>query len=199
MSDSITASTIAQQAFTFMERSPLSALSDDSAEAIDAARVYPQAVDICLEAHDFSFARWLVDLPQLAAVPSGGAADPDLPYTYALPSDCVKLRHISPEGFAWRVDGGLVRADVLGGIQLMYTRRVTDTKLLPASFQTAVSAQIAVLLAPFWVTTRTKRESLKDDFRNYLQLAISADRATASAARFDGNPEVGDWVAEATR
>lgn len=199
MSDSITASTIAQQAFTFMERSPLSALSDDSAEAIDAARVYPQAVDICLEAHDFSFARWLVDLPQLAAVPSGGAADPDLPYTYALPSDCVKLRRISPEGFAWRVDGDLVRADVLGGIQLMYTRRVTDTKLLPASFQTAVSAQIAVLLAPYWVTTRTKRESLKDDFRNYLQLAISADRATASAARFDGNPEVGDWVAEATR
>lgn len=195
---STTASTIAQQVCTFLEQSQARALGDDSDLARDIDRAYPQALDICIAAHDFSYARRVVNLAEITQLPATEIADPDLPVTYALPGDYVALRHVYDD-VKFRIDGTYLRSDQSGGVMIRYSRRMAETKFLPASFQTAIAAQIAVLLAPFWVTTRTKRETLKDDFQSYLHLAISADRGTASSSRLDGQPDTGDWVTEATR
>lgn len=181
-----------------MELTPPSSLADNSEKANAANEQYEIALRICLEQEDFSFARCLVMLPE-ADVPDLVAVDTTLPYYFPLPSDMVKLRSVQDKDRKWRIDGSVVRSDVPGGLTILYTRLVTDEKNLPAMFQTAVSYQLAVLLAPRFVASRTKRADLVSDGANALRMAIQNDAVSASHARWDGQEDYGDWAIGAVR
>ena len=197
MADPISASYIAQQAFRMMELAPISSFADDSPQARDAAEQYDAAMKICLEDADWSFARKLVNLTALAALPDGLAEDADLPVTYELPGDYVMLRLILPETAAWRLDGRYIRTDIEAGLQIRYTFQPDNEKLLPATFQLAVSAQLAAMLSPRWVKTRTKRADLVAQARDLLARARRNDARAASTDRYDGQTRGSDWVSEA--
>ncbi|MGB1390664.1 MAG: hypothetical protein ACPG61_17460 [Paracoccaceae bacterium] len=66
-------------------------------------------------------------------------------------------------------------------------------------FQTAVSYQLAILLAPTYVTSRTKRADLMADGAQALRLAIDNDAVSASHARWDGMADGGDWATGAVQ
>jgi len=197
MATSIAAANISAQAFRMMELAPISSFADDSPQASDATEQYPIALGMCLEDYDWSFARRLVNLPP-ATLPSGIAVDVELPNTYALPGDFLILRHVVPECTLWRIDETLLRSDQTGSITIRYTRKIDDETRLPKVFQTAVSAQLAVLLMPRWVKSRTKKADLISEAGTLLQRARDNDRQSASAARYDGRNRQGDWVAGAT-
>lgn len=198
MAQPIAASTIAQQACRFMEKRPIGSFAEDHELPQAMAEQYPTALRMCLEAHDWGFARKLALLPEIAALPAGEIADDDLPHVYALPSDCAALRLVLPAGTRYRRDEALLRADVGGGLKVRYTRVIDNEALLPATFRTYVALQLAVLLAPEYVTTRTKRADLKDDLASAEAAAKRAHFQDASAARMDGRDEAGDWAEEAT-
>lgn len=193
----IATSNIVKQAFRMMEIAPVSSFADDSEQAQDAAEQYDAAIGFCLEYYDWSFSRALVDLPP-AAVP-GIADDPDLPFTYVLPSDLLALRFVLPEPIAWRRDGNILRADAAGPVQIRYTRKTTDETTLPQTFQTAASAQLAFLLSPRWVRSRTKRADIAQSVTTYLETAKRNDMQSGSSSRHDGRPRQEDWVSGATR
>lgn len=196
----VAASTIAAQAFRLMELSPISSFADDSPQARAAAEQYVPALRRCLEAADWSFARILVRLPP-AQLGAADAADPDLPEVYRLPSDLVALRIVLPETARWRRDADFLRSDQPGGLTLRYTRLIEDEGALPPAFADMVSLALAARLAPEWVGSRTKRETLKQDWRAALEQALAADRSGASPVRMDGQDVSAgaDWATEAIR
>ncbi|MBW4972081.1 hypothetical protein KZZ08_00530 [Roseovarius mucosus] len=195
----IAASTIVNQAFRFIELSPVSSFSDESEEATVALEQYPEALKMALESYDWSFARTLRILPPLV-LEAPDVADPDLPHAYKLPADCVALRHIyEGDTFAWRVDAGMIRADRADALTIRYTRATERETDLPSLFRTLVSYQLAVLMSPRFVGSRTKQADLVSNLKDAFTAATRADNHTASQARTDGRSDQGDWSHEARR
>lgn len=197
MTNPIATSTIAAQAFRAMQLSAISSFADDTPQAVAAAEQYPIALGMCLEEQDWSFARRLVKLPE-AVLPDGTEPDPDLSFTYQLPGDCVKLRLVVGKSVRWRQDENTIFANQSGGLLIRYTRKTTNESSLPAQFQTAVAYHLAVLLAPAYVGSRTKRRELVQDGVDALALAKRNDARSASQDSWDGAAH-SDWASEAVR
>lgn len=192
-------STIVAQAVRELEQAPISSFADSHRFPQSLAAAYPTALEVCLEEHDWSFARVLSDLPQASA--PGIAADPDLPYLYQLPSDCVKLRHVylAPGSGVWRKDGDYLRSDQAAPLKIRYTSRTDQEAKLPASFREAVALRLALALSPQWLTTRTKRADLYNMADNAMLRARTADRIDGTPRRWDGGDAATDWTSEAMR
>lgn len=197
MTIDIAASTIVQQACRIMEVTPPSSFDDAGELASSAREQYPNALGMALESYDWSFARTIRSIPPKQLAPPD-IADPDLPFTFALPAGCVKLRHVY-NACKWRIDGSLLRADTSENIIIRYTFRADREANLPKTFQLVVSYQLASLLGPRFVTTRTKRESIRSEATDAMRIAVQNDAWTASHHRIDGTPDEGDWVSEARR
>lgn len=189
---------IVSQAFRLMEVTPPSSLDDASDKARDAKEQYGTALGMCLELEDFGFARRYAIMP-VASLPDGEFADPDLPYFFTLPDDLVKLRSVVDSSIKWRRDDGFVRTDHNQPLHILYTRMIKKESALPATFRTAVSYQLAILLAPTYVGARTKRNELKLDGADALRIAVQNDNVSASHMRWDGQADQGDWASEVTR
>lgn len=191
------AAAIAAQSFRLMELSPLSSFADDSEQAQSAAEQYPEALQIVLEAADWSFASVLASLPE-ASLPAGAAADDTLPHAFQIPHDCLAIREVR-NCARWRADRDLLRADAGAPLVLRYTGRISDETRLPATFRLAVAWRLAALLAPRWLGTASKVQRLEDGAAEALRAAMRQDARQASAARYDGRPPQPDWVCEALR
>ena len=192
----IAASTIVQQAFRFMEKTPPASFDDASEEAAAAAEQYPLAIGAMLEKADWSFASRLAML-QLVELPLTSAADPDLPYTFGLPGDLVVIREIGDGRVSWRRDIEGIRCEDAVPLRCRYTCTITNEALLPAEFQRAVSARLATLLAPKFQGTQSKISATAEIERDALKLAMRTYARDASDARYDGLADDGDWVTDA--
>lgn len=201
MATPIAASTIAAEAFRMMELSPISSFADDSQQAAAAAEQYPHALDMCLQSYDWSFVRRTAQLALVSDLPTEWITDPDLPYLYALPGDCVQLLLVVDQDIDWRREENYIRADVETGLVIRYSRRITNEKLLPSTFQTFVAAQLATLLAPGpgFVRRTEKVDRIEAKLAPLKQAAIDNDSYSASASRLDDLPQSTDWVLEALR
>lgn len=201
MVTALASSRIAQQAFRFLELSPLSSYADDSDQARAAAEAYPIALSTALAACDWSFASHLASLAQ--ATEAGLVADPDLPFSFYLPDDFIRMQHVGPTSTGietrWRIDGLVLRSDAPGPQLIRYTRRVENEQQLPGTFQTAVAAQLAILLSARELEAMGKRDRIKQDYEAALTQAMREDRQSASSQRFraDGGDAESDWVSEA--
>lgn len=195
-------SSIVSQAFRMMELTPPSSLDDDDEKAAAAKEQYDVALRMCLEAADWSFASTLEHLPP-AVLPETEAADADLPYIYILPGNLVRLHEVGDIDTAWRVDAigesHAIRSDCPAPLRVRYTAKVENEARLPATFQTAVAAQLALLLAPRWQPTTSKISLIADQHAQLMREAIRRDARMASQARYDGLSDQGDWVTEARR
>ena len=194
MTVAIATSTIARQAFRLMEMRPLQSFGENTEEAQAAAEQYPEALGMMLEAYDWSFARRLIR-PPLSLPGRDDAADPDLPHAFVLPDDMLKLRKVYGTGIRYRVDGMILRASERQ-ILIRGTVQLTNEAQLPSDFKLTVACQLAVLLSPKLVTSRTKRVELKDDLSAAFQRAVTSDQGTASGTRLDGLPQQtsDDWA-----
>jgi hypothetical protein len=196
MSEPITASGIVAQAFLHMELSPISGPDEDTPQAIDAARILPDALDMSLEAVDWSFASRLVFLPEVTDLPDPLAIDPDQPHVYQLPGDLLAVREVGDSFSRWAIDGEFLRADIAPPLRLRYTARVTDAARMPATFRTAVSLQLAYLMSPRWVTTQSKRDQITRELTETIARAAKNDARNASPQSW-GQSDGGDWVQRA--
>lgn len=192
----IAASTIVQQAFRLMEKTPPSSFDEPTEEAAAAAEQYPDAIRACLEAADWSFASVLVGLPQ--KTPDATAlTDPDMPYLYELPGDLVVIREVGDGRTKWRRDRDGIRADISAPLRLRYTGTIDDEARLPASFRLAVSCKLASLLGVRFLTVQSKLDGIEQRFQAAMRDALRSDARSASDARYDGLDDQDDWVTEA--
>lgn len=198
MPTAIANATIVAQAFRFMEVTPPSSLADDSDKARDANEQYPEALKQCLEAADWSFASVRVDLPEVAR-PLTVSHDPKLPYFYRVPGDLLIIREVGDKGTAWRKDRDGLRADMSAPLPMRYTGMITNEAVLPAQFRKAIALTLAGLLSPRWLTTDSKIQRNETLCEKALKKAMRDDARMASDARYDDQPDQGDWADEATR
>ncbi len=198
MPEPIATSTIAAQAFRLMELGPISSFADDTPQAQDAAQQYPVARKLCLETCDWSFASRIADLPE-AIRPETTPVSTAFPFLFRLPSDCLKVREVIGCWIDWRLDDDFLRADRAGPLSIRYTADQTNEARFPAMFTEAVSWRLAAMLAPRWVGAANKISLLEQGAERALKQAMRTDARQASAARYDGRPDRGDWVSEVLR
>lgn len=198
MPEPIATSTIAAQAFRLMELGPISSFADDTPQAQDAAQQYPVARKLCLETCDWSFASRIADLPE-AIRPETTPISAAFPFLYRLPADCLRVREMINPCVDWRLDGDFLRADRSGPLPIRYTRDLETETRFPAIFAEAVSWRLAAMLAPRWVGAANKISLLEQGAERALKQAMRTDARQASAARYDGRPDSGDWVSEVLR
>ncbi|MGS4947433.1 hypothetical protein ACVDG3_18295 [Meridianimarinicoccus sp. RP-17] len=192
MTQPIAASTIVQQAFRVLELAAPSSFGDESPQAAAASEQYPEALRMCLEQADWSFASELAELP--AAVPGTDiVADPDLPNTFVLPATFVALRQMYVDG-AWRVDRRFLRTDIAGPLKIRFTAMITDETQMPAWFRLAVSLRLATLLSPQWLGDVAKRDRIAQDAEISMRQALRHDARYASPKRWDGLDRQEDWA-----
>lgn len=191
-------SNIVAQAFRYVELGRPSSFEDDDPLAQDAAQTFPEAMRICLEACDWSFASKIVKLPEII-LPADDGADDDLPYTFAVPGDVVTVQEVGDAFTAWRLDRAALRADQPAPLRLRYTVMLQDEQHLPSTFRDAVALRLACLLGARWLTTSTKMQDLEARADKALKEAMRRDARSASAMRTDDLPPPGDWVSEALR
>ncbi|MBY5988214.1 hypothetical protein [Roseovarius atlanticus] len=198
MPDPIENGDVLEQAFILMELEPPSSLDDGSAKATAAAKQLPRAFKIVLESYDWSFARKIHDLPMINLAQENIPVDPDLPYAARLPADCVALRKVYLDTrYRYRVDEDIVRTEVDAPLTVRYTSSDYRLKFMPQTFQQLVAYQLAMMLAPKYVKTRSKREQLRSEMADASYAARSNDAHTASVGRLDGTQDVIDWAQEA--
>lgn len=191
------AAAIVDQAFILMEKAPPASFADETPEAQDAGRHYPEALRTCLEYCDWSFASRYVSLPEIV-LPGGMASDPRMPHLYALPADCLKAREVGDRSTRWRIDGLHIRADVPGPLALRYTGAISNEQQLPAAFRLALAADLAARLAPRWLGTASKVDLLWRMAEDRLRKAARDDRATGSQATWHGE-DASDWTQDIRR
>lgn len=189
---------IVGQALRFAELAPISAFGDDSEMARDTAGSYGTALAECLEVADWSFASTLSRLYAFSILPTGAVADDDLPYLFALPPGLVAVREVGGPWTKWRRDAEGIRADEAGPLRVRYTRLVDSEATMPAAFRKAVAARLGALLAPRWGGATSKTQWLEELSAAALKEAMKGDARQASSLRYDGGPEQGDWLSEAT-
>lgn len=192
----IATSTIAQQAFRFMEMRPPASFGDSSEQATSAVEQYDVALAMCLEAVDWSFASAIASLPPVADE-TVTTADSRYPYAYALPGDCLMFREVLVTGAAYRLDENHLRCDIEGPLPVRYTRRITNETRMPGTFQTAVALQLAVLLAPRWVEVSSKIDRLEERLGDAIRRAAKTDARTASPTGWHAEANGIDWATEA--
>lgn len=188
-------STILPEAFRHLKIGPASSLADDSDEAVAARNAAQGAVDYVLEACDWAFASTLADLPEAV----GLIADENLPHTYRLPDDCVRLRAVGDGGVAWRHDADAMRADAAAPLRVRYTRRPEDLRAAPQRFRDAVALRLAWSLSGQYGQTDEAKRLLSRDLDDMLASAKMADNPASSPRRYDGSDARPDWVVEAMR
>ena len=193
----IAASTIAAQAFRDIELAPISSFDDGTEQAQAATEQYPLALQMVLEAADWSKASVYVTL---SASVDAGTTDPTLPYFYVLPGDLISIQEVGDKGFTkWRQDKDGLRSDTAAPLSMRYTAMITNEASLPARLQRAISLQLAVLLGPRFLGTASKIDALEQKLARQMKLAMRHDARTASENRYDDTVDQGDWATEATR
>lgn len=199
MAVNLATSDIVAQAVIELEQAPISSFAEDHEFPRSLAKHYPRVLDACLATSNWSFARELKSLPP-ATAPSGTVEDPDLPYLFKLPSDCVKLRRVLGENIKWRLDEAFIRSSSETALTIRYTRRIETESKLPAPFREWVALELAVRLAPTHLQTRTKRADLANMAKEARALALKDDRNMSSGDRWDGDEDAADdWVELAVR
>lgn len=193
---SLATSTIIAQAFRLLKLGRPSSLADDDERVATARDFYPQALDMVIEANDWSFASHITSLSETTDAEAG--ADARLPFIYALPNDCLTVREIIGYSASWRRDGRFLRADIAENIDLRYTRKLTNESMLTSAARHIVALQLAIMMAPTWVETLSDRDRLSDMKVRALRDAARADAQTATPAHYREGAG-GEWAAEALR
>jgi hypothetical protein len=149
-------------------------LFEGSAAAKKALDIYSQTRDATLRESDWDFAQRIV----VAGAASQGAPQP-WGYAFTYPADCIRLRSIMPQSYAFGTDQSNPRrylytvgySTVDGRVvwtnfptpMFIYTAQVTNPASWDTLFAEAVAAAISRRLAPLLADLEREKIALQDE------------------------------------
>lgn len=168
----------------------INALDEASIEAEQCSLFYEQTRDLVLRDFPWGFATAFASLAQVAINP-----DPNYPYAYAMPSDCLKIRGIVnqlfPDGY-WPFPGCIQRPQVpriayrvisgTGGsyiatsatpATLEYTARIESPEAFDTMFVSALAWRLAQEVAPALAKDATTAQRCAQAYQAELNIAAS--------------------------
>ncbi len=157
----------------------ISTRDEASAEAQACDSIYDEVRDDVLADHIWNFAQKRAALGLLDETPE--FTDDGVNLVYQAPTDMIKLNFVNIESAIVKLEGDKILSDT-AGLELKYTRRVTDVQKFFPKFVEALATRLAAELA----FTLTASRSLSSDlFTSYyskkLPDAISADSQQGTA------------------
>ena len=154
---------------------PIADIGEESTEAAECGRYYPQCLKLLLERYEWSFATKVATLAALAT----NERDNEWGYAYATPDDLATPKRIVPDTggslhtlHGYIVEGGILYTDVSDAV-LEYSSDDVSEAVMPSLFIDALAYSLASRLA---VPIRDSRE-LKGELLK--QAEIAAQRAIA--------------------
>lgn len=189
-------------------------LSDSSPEAKAASLFLDSDREICLEAHDWKWARKRVALTQVTGTGDWwNSVDDDWDYVYSLPADCVQPRYLYPgtrnptpqerepfERLRNAADDGYVIACDVAPVTtgdkapiLFYTARITTVTQYPQWWIRFLAAKLALDIAKPVLgddKARAKEQELLGFVRMEFVNAVAADSHTRGADQEPPTPSL---------
>ena len=169
--------------------------SDGSAQSDHCVRFYPIARDICLERHDWNFARRRAVLSETANTP------PDVwAYEYAMPANVIRVLMVmdengdedKPRSFMQGTDANGARVIWTNEplATLLYTHAITDSTKFSALFVNCLSYLLASFLAGPITKDIKMKQGMMQIFESQLgKAAISSANANNNKASYTP-----DWI-----
>lgn len=144
----------------------IDALDEDSTQAEQCSLFYGPSRDFVLRGFHWGFATAFASLAEVSSNP-----DPEYPYAYAMPTDCLKVRRIVgsaiPESFWPCINDGMARpiirpipfrvingssnsliATTASPATLEYTKKIESSELFDPVFVSALAWRLAGQIAP---------------------------------------------------
>lgn len=179
-------------------KATIAALTENSKEAFQCARVYDDSLDTLLRAHHWQFAKRVAQLNNLGTTPVGWD------YLYAYPTDCVRVRRVTDgtrdlddrdAGVEFEVTSGAttstraIAAD-LNPAYVEYTRRMDDAVAYPSDFAMALAWLIGANVA--WPLSGDAKVQLSamNSYIVFLNQAAANDSNEAQGRR----RRTPDWI-----
>lgn len=174
---------------------PITSLTDEIKTAEACNRNYEQARDEVLQAWNWSSARSRKDLTADTTAPVWG-----WDYRYALPSNPYCLRLISIEkDYKYTLEGRYILTDKDDGLNILYTKRITD----PAELDPFLAKAIALRLASDICRHIVPSTTLKKDILAELEIVVLEAKGIGACQEYNnyenepssdtGNAE---WITE---
>lgn len=171
--------------------------TENSNQAKVIRRHFRMSLDTLLEAHEWGFATGFSPLPLVSENPNNNYA-----YEYGMPVDCLVLRLIAENGIypstkqyeyeksKWRevyTGGGARRIYTnVNSAHGEYTVRLPEDIAFPTHFGRALSAQLALDIAPQLITNNFGK------VKNELFTSAKSDITLGIAADLGREPQLGD-------
>lgn len=146
----ISSASIASGALALVGESPILSLLDESARARYCALHFELLRDALLTSHPWNFAKKRVDLVAVSTPTPAFKYS----YTFALPSDYLRMVETWPTYCEFEIQGDTVVTDC-SSISIAYIYRMTDYAAYNPMFVVAFQYKLAAMLAPV----------LKSDFK----------------------------------
>lgn len=175
---------IANQALLRVGEEPITALTDNSEQAIAVNASWPFVRPEVLRAHSWNCATERALLPALVAAPDWGFAT-----AYQLPADCLWVVEANTTA-DWRIEGRHLLADTTGQLGIRYVKDETDTSQYDGLLAQVMVLRLAAEVVERLTNSRTKRESLLLEYEDKLMEARGVDGEEGSPAEM----EESDWI-----
>ncbi|MDH7973687.1 hypothetical protein QH494_15960 [Sphingomonas sp. AR_OL41] len=178
---------------------PIADISEDTIEARECARYYPQVLRILLERHDWSFANRRATLAQLAT----NDRPNEWSLAYAMPTDVAKPLRLAPAGFsAWPscdwtgpasqflIENGTLYTNVTDAV-LEYSAATVDDGAMTGLFVDALAFALAARLAVPLRDSPTTKGQMLQQAEIAFQRAVAEDRNRQPQRDTESVDEVG--------
>lgn len=132
---------ICNVALSRLGQTQITALTEDDKKARLCNVFYAPMRDALLEEQWWPFATKRETLARLTATP-----DSEFDYYYQLPSDCLTPRCLVDDTIEYTIEGDRLATDSTADIELVYTKKETDTTKFSAMFADLLAYRIALEL-----------------------------------------------------
>jgi hypothetical protein len=145
----------------------IESLTDDSKNARACNACYEPLRDALLRVYPFKFAISRATLAADAVAPTWGRSN-----SFQLPSNFIALAPKYAEDNEaysdWEVEGQKILTDDSAPLYLRYVAQVSDPNLMDPLFRELLSTKMALEMCEELTQSNTKKEGLRNDFREVL-------------------------------
>ena len=165
----------------------ITALSDSVESARVINDIYEHVRDEMLAAHPWNFAIEYSDtLAENADTP-----DFDYDYSYALPSDCIRVIELEDAEDEFKVVGGNLFTDTQDP-KIKYIKQVTTPASFSKEFVTAFAARLAMDACYALTNSRTLAADKAEEYKQKLQQAKMADSQEGTVEKVEKSSWIDD-------
>lgn len=163
----------------------ISTIDEDSQEARLLTQIWDGVRKGLLRSHTWNFA---IGLQQLAAIEGEPVFEYD--FSYAIPSDCIKIVDVYNKSSEWKRRGNAIHTD-MDSVQLIYVKDITDPTMFDPLFEECLVLKLAYELNTALAPNENRQAQLMSEFNMKFKEAKRADAQEDYATQWNNGYFIG--------